>query len=349
MPYTKLSAKFVGMKWLSFSGFLLVAMAACTGKNEPDVSDVKAEIVTERFEQDFFALDTTHIDAGLQKLHQKYPGFLQDFLYNILALPAQPDSAKVVENQTTSFLRAYQPVKDSADDVFKNFDEQAKEVEQGLRYVKYYFPDYKVPRKIVTFIGPIDSYGNILTTDALAVGLQLYMGKNYSVYNSAAGQELYPAYISRRFQKEYIPVNSIKTIVNDIFPDNYAGLPLIDQMIQAGKRLYILDRLLPETADTLKTGYTKNQLDGCYKNEQTIWSFFVQNDLLFTTDPSLVKDYMNDAPQTQAFGQDSPGFIGQFVGWQIVKKWMNKNENVSLPQLINKDPRTIFNEAKYKP
>ncbi len=81
---------------------------------------------------------------------------------------------------------------------------------------------------------------------------------------------------------------------------------------------------MPETADTLKTGYTKNQLDGCYKNEQTIWSFFVQNDLLFTTDPSLIKDYMNDAPQTQAFGQDSPGFIGQFVGWQIVKKWMEQ-------------------------
>ena len=29
-------------------------------------------------------------------------------------------------------------------------------------------------------------------------------------------------------------------------------------------------------------------------------------------------------------GEDSPGFIGQFVGWQIVKKWMDKNEKVSI-------------------
>ena len=40
----------------------------------------------------------------------------------------------------------------------------------------------------------------LLTTDAMAIGLQLYMGKNYSLYQTEAGQELYPAYISRRFE-----------------------------------------------------------------------------------------------------------------------------------------------------
>ncbi len=124
---------------------------------------------------------------------------------------------------------------------------------------------------------------------------------------------------------------------------------MVEQMVQAGKRLYMLDQLLPETADTLKTGYTQKQLEGCYANERTIWSFFVQNDLLYVSDPSLIKDYMNDAPQTQAFGKESPGFIGQFCGWQIVKKWMAKNEKVSLEDLLKTDPKIIFQQAKYKP
>jgi hypothetical protein len=270
-------------------------------------------------------------------------------VFKILALPAQPDSSLVVEQEVKAFIRSYVSLKTSVDKLFTDLNATEKDIRRGLQFVKYYFPSYKLPTKLITFIGPINSYGNILTTDALAVGLQLYMGKDFSLYQSEAGQEMYPAYISRRFDKEYIPVNCIKTIIDDIFPDNNAGRPLVEQMIQAGKTLYVLDQLMPATSDTIKTGYTQKQLEGCYANEETIWSFFVQNDLLFTADPSLTKDYMNDAPQTQAFGKDSPGFIGQFAGWQIVKKWMAKNEKVSLDQLLKTNPKTIFDQAKYKP
>lgn len=338
------------MKRISwYAGLIMILVSSCTGRKIPDVSAIKVNLQVQRFDQDFFAIDTNHLDQSLQQIHQKYPGFLRDFIFNILALPPQPDSSKAVEQQTISFIRSYTPLKDSADKIFSNTADIEKEVKRSLQFVKYYFPSYKLPVKLITFIGPINSYGNILTADALAVGLQLYMGKNYSLYQSEAGQQLYPAYISRRFQKEYIPVNCIKTIVDDLFPDNSAGRPLVEQMVQAGKRLYLLDQLMPETADTLKTGYTKNQLEGCYKNEGVIWSYFVQNDLLYVSDPSIVKDYMNDAPQTQAFGEESPGFMGQFVGWQIVKKWMRKNEKTTLQQLMDTNAKTIFEQAKYKP
>lgn len=337
------------MKWFSLYLFIITMICSCKGRNTPDVSGIKVDLQLQRFDKDFFSIDTNHIDQSLQQLHQKYPGFLQDFLFNILALPPQPDSSKVVEQQVKYFISSYKPLKDAADKIFTDMKATEKEVKRGLQFVKYYFPSYKLPSKLITFIGPINSYGNILTTDALAVGLQLYMGKNYSLYQSQAGQELYPAYISARFEKEYIPVNCIKTIVDDIFPDNNAGRPLVEQMVQAGKRLYVLDQLMPETADTLKTGYTQKQLEGCYANEGAIWSFFVQNDLLYVSDPSVTKDYMNDAPQTQAFGKESPGFIGQFCGWQIVKKWMAKNEKISLEELLKTDPKTIFMQAKYKP
>lgn len=334
---------------LSACLFVLIMIGSCRSRNVPDVSAVKVDLQLQRFDKDFFSLDTNHIDQSLDRLHQKYPLFFQDFLFNILALPSQPDSVETVKQEVKSFIRSYKPLEDSAGRIFTDFDATEKEVRRGLQFVRYYFPAYKLPTKLITFIGPINSYGNILTTDALAVGLQLYMGKNFSLYQSQEGQELYPQYISQRFEKEYIPINCMKTIVDDMFPDNNAGRPLIEQMVQAGKRLYVLDQLMPETSDTIKTGYTQNQLKGCYSNEGTIWSFFVQNDLLYATDPSITKDYMNEAPQTLAFGKDSPGFIGQFTGWEIVKKWMSKNEKVSLEELLKTDPKTIFLQAKYKP
>lgn len=298
---------------------LLVALVAgCKNRNIPDVSSVKVDLPMQRFEQDFFALDTGNLSSSLNQLGKKYPGFLQDFVFNILALPPEPDSSMAVENGVKSFLATYRNIKDTSDIIFRQMPEIHSQVVRGLQFVKYYFPKYQVPSRFITFIGPVNSYGNIITPDALGVGLQLYLGRNYPLYLSEAAQALYPAYVSRRFEPAYIPVNTMKTVIDDMYPNNTIGRPLIEQMVEAGKRLYLLDRLLPEVPDTLKTGYTALQLKGALENESNIWSLFLNNDLLYATEPSITKDYMNDAPNTPPLGEGSPGFIGQFVGWQIV-------------------------------
>ena len=321
----------------------------CRGKNIPDVSNIKVDLQVQRFENDFFAIDTLHLDSSMLVLQKKYPYFTQDFIFNILALPSQPDSVIVIKKNVAAFMASYNGVKYSSDSILKDVAPVVSEVKEGLQFLKFYFPEYKAPSKLITFIGPINSYANILTTDALAVGLQLYLGKDYSLYQTTTFQEMYPSYISRRFSKDYITVNCMKTIADDMFPDKTAGRPMIEQMVQAGKKMYLLDQLLPEMADTLKIGYTQKQLDGCIENERVIWSFFARNELLFSTDPSITRDYMNEAPNTQVFGNDSPGFIGQFIGWQIVKKWVSKNNNKTLAEIMNTNPATIFTESKYKP
>ncbi len=340
--------------WI-FILFITVIAVACNNKEKaPDVSHIKVDLQLKRFDQDFFAIDTNNIDASLDVLDKKYPNFFQDYLFRILAIEPQPDTVK---KYVTHFIRDYKVVKDSADKVFGNMKEIKEEVEQGLRYVKYYFPNYKTPTQLLTFIGPFDAFskvgayasGDIITYDAIGAGLQLHMGKDYSFYKTEAAKQLFPAYASRRFEPAYIPVNAMSNIIDDMYPARYQGLPLVEQMIEAGKRMYVLDHLLPEVADTLKTGYTKKQLDGAYANEQGIWSFFLQNDLIYNSDPNIVKDYMNDAPNTQVLGPASPGFIGQFVGWQIVKKWMSKKEQKNLEELMRTPAKQIFEEAKYRP
>ncbi|OYW78813.1 MAG: hypothetical protein B7Z27_06715, partial [Sphingobacteriia bacterium 32-37-4] len=160
---------------------------------------------------------------------------------------------------------------------------------------------------------------------------------------------LYPAYISRKFEPRYIPVSAMNNIVLDMYPEQMSGKPLIAQMVELGKRMYVVDHLLPQLSDTLITGYSLNQLDACLNNEKNIWSFFIQNDLLYKSDPQLIREYVTDGPFTQAFGKESPGNIGQFLGWQIVKKWMNKNKQLGFEALMKKNPVQLFEEAKYKP
>lgn len=315
-------------------------------KNSPDVSNIKADITIKRFEKDLFTIDTGNIESSLNKLQLQYGSFLNDYLYNILSLPPLPDS---VAKNLKLFIRDYKPVYESSEKVFGSFSDEEKEIRKGLQLTKYYFPDYSLPKQIITYIGPFEGYSNVLTSGGIAVGLQLYLGKNFSAYQSDFFRQFYPGYQSRRFEKGYIAANSMTNIINDIYPAQSGSKSLIGQMIEEGKRAYVLDALLPETADTVKTGYTTAQLEGCYKNEAAIWNFFIENDLLYNSDPSIIRDYTSDAPRTETLGSDSPGNIGLFVGWQIVKKWMDDHPQTRLPQLLQADARQIFAEAKYKP
>ena len=336
---------------------LTIFFTACGSNSGPDLSHIDINLQTQRFEQDFFALDTTAFQQSLTKLNEKYPVFFPDFVEKVLGLPPLEANMPETQQLLKKFLSDYRAVKDSADKVFNNFEKYARETIDGLKHVKHYFPAYNTPEKIITFIGPMDAYfeastggyGDALTTNALIVGLQLHLGSRFSMYTSEMGQSLYPAYISRKFAPEYIPVNCIKNVIDDMYPENTTGKSLIEKMVEKGKRLYLLNKLMPETPDTLKIGYTGKQLEGCYENEGLIWNFILTNSLAYNTDPSVIKGYIGEAPNTPELGEGSPGYIGLFIGQRIVEKFMEKNDEMQPDSLMRMDPKTIFEQSKYRP
>jgi hypothetical protein len=337
------------MKKTTLLFLLCVALFACNNKKDiPDVSAIKVEVPVERFDQDFFSIDTSNIQAGLQKLQQQHPGFYTDFMEQILGVNAA-DTSRNTLLVTKEFLRGYRPIYDSLQLVFKKTDWLQKELENGFRFVKYYFPKYR-PGKAILFVGPFDAPGVASTQSGIAIGLQQYAGSNFSVYQSNQGQELFPLYISRRFAPGYITANCMKAVIEDIFPDQSGGKPLIEQMVEKGKRWYMLDKLLPAAPDSVKTGYTQQQLDWCREYEGKIWSYLVKNEDLQSLTPSVIQNYIGESPFTQGLSQEaSPGNIGQWIGWQIVKKFVAKNPELKPEEIMTTDPKKVLDDAKYKP
>ena len=344
-------------KWLYTVIIAFFSFAACTGdKKTPDVSNIEVNLEVQRFEQDFFAIDTNNVSAGITMLQQKYPFFLPDFIQHILGLSLTDEGGRS-DSAIRMFLRDYRLVKDTASKILSDFTGIENEVKKGLQFTKYYFPSYHTPEKLITFIGPLDAIfqttmgktGDVITQDALAVGLQLHLGKNASLYQSQVAQSLFPQYVSRKFEPAYIAVNCMKNIIDDIFPPKATDKTLLDLTIDKGKRLYVLDKLLPFTADTLKIGYTEAQLKGCYVNEGLIWSFLIQNNLIYNSDPLRIQSYVEEGPLTQELGEGSPGNISLFIGWQIIKKYMEKFPDTTIDELLQLDARQILQDAKYKP
>jgi hypothetical protein len=333
-------------------GLLIVSniLFSCNnGDKIPDVSNVKVQLTTQHFEKGLFNLDTANYSANLEKLIAQYPSFGENFIYKILGADPEWNNDSVAL-YVKGFTQAYKKVYDTASMVFKEFAPYEIEIKKSLQYVKYYFPAYKTPDKIITYIGPLNGYGDIsISEEALVVGLHLHIGKNFSLYQSELVQQTYPDYISRRFEPGYITVNCMKNIVLDMYPEKLEEKTLVQQMVEKGKRLYLLSKFVPATEEEKLMGYTKEQLTEGYKHEKNIWDLFVQNNLLQTIDENLIKNYIGESPKTQELGDASPGNIGSFAGWQIVKKYMENNPELTLQKLMITDNDTIFQGAKYKP
>jgi len=326
---------------------ILFFIIGCNTDNAPDVSHIKVDINIERFENSFFRIDTNQITTGLQQTREDFPSFYQDFMMGILQLNMN-DSSGETHEVVKSFLSSYKGIYDTLQLMYKNMDKIENKLEENFRFAKYYFPDYKIPG-IITYIGTLDAPGIALTNNYIAIGLHQYAGREFSAYHTMETEQLYPAYISRRFTPEYIPVNVMKIVSEDLFPEQSAGRPLIEQVIENGKRLYLIDHFMPYTPDSLITGYTKNQQEWVGENEGLIWSYLIQNENLYSIDPVVIQTYIGESPFTQNMSQSSPGNIGQWIGWQIVKKYAEKYPDKTLTDIMNASPRSILDEAKYKP
>jgi hypothetical protein len=344
------------MKKASLFLLLAISFTACNDKkNIPDVSDIQIKLAVERFDEDFFSLDTTTIEKGISNLQVKYPELLPIFLQHIVG----------VENNEgiKTFYRLYKPVFDSSQKIYKNFEPVKKEIEQAFRYVKHYFPSYKTPTKIIPVVGPMNSLNdmakmangdltpNFIGPDFIGISLQFYLGKNFSLYNNEYFiNNVVPLYRSRRFSKEYIVADVMKLVTDDLFPDKSNTKPLVEQMIEKGKQWWMMDKFLPEIPDYIKTGYTQEQLDWCAENEGLIWTYIVKNENLYAVDPVTIQNYIGEAPFTQGFSQEqSPGNIGPWIGWQIVKKYADNNSGTKPEEIMLASAKQILEEAKYKP
>ncbi len=333
----------------------ILIFASCKSKNAPDVSNIKIQVNLLRYEKAFFNTDTFAITRSINNLVQKEPELTPLFLNNMVGIAHMNDTAAI-----KSFIKFTRPIYDSAENKFKKDEFFTTTFNNAFRYLKYYFPNYKIP-DIATIVGPPDglmqtSAGwltpNFLTNRYLAISLQFYMGAGFSLYNDGQFIEtVAPLYRSRKFSEEYILPDAMLLIVDDLFPDNSKGLPLVEQMIERGKQWWLLDKLLPETADSLKTGYTQKQLNWCNENEGMIWSSIIKNDQLYSVKQVDIQTYMSEGPFTMGMPQnESPGNIGLWIGRQIVKKYeWAVDGKATVESIMKASPKEILETAKYKP
>jgi hypothetical protein len=324
---------------------LILCIIGCSQKPlDPAAGAPNFPLQVERFDSAFFEMDTLHMQASLSKLQANYPSFANDFITKVLMIQSVQDTGMI-----KTFINIYMPVYKETKSV--NAIKVAKPiVEDGFKHLHFFFPNYALPHKLTLFVGPLGLFKNILLKDAVAVGLQMYLGENSSSYQSEKMQFISPNYERRKFKPDYIAVDAVANIIDDM-PKLEESNILLNQLIDAGKKQYILNACLPSLHDTVLFGYANQQLVDIKKEEAKIWGIMVGEKLIYTANESDIIEIMQDGDNSKKFGDAFPSNVGKFIGYRIVDAWMKQKEQakVSFETLLKTPAQKIFSNAKYAP
>jgi len=309
-------------------------LAVCTllscndeAKIEKEIAAIPVDFQVVRFDEKF--AETT--PKNLPQLKQEYP-----FMF-----PSQfPDSLWVEKLSDT----IQQELDTEVQKAFPSFENKKLALHKLFQHIKYYFPDFEAP-KVFTVTSEVD-YKNkvILSEDYLFISLDTYLGKEHRFYIGI--QE----FLKKNFRKEQI-IPDVANAYAEKYVPRHKSRTFLSRMIYYGKLLFLKDKFIPDVADAEKIGYTQKELDWATGNEAQIWRYFVENEVLFDTDTKLNSRFLYPGPFSKFrldLDAESPAKLGQFIGWQLVRNYMEKEE-VSLQELLQADAEKIFNNANYKP
>jgi gliding motility-associated lipoprotein GldB len=301
---------------------------SCDKKNKEEVviDEIPMEIKVERFDKVFFETEPKNLD----KIKKEFPFFFP---------PGNEDAVWLDKMQDPLWRELYTEVEKK----YADFEPVKSKLEVLFKHIKYHFPKTETP-KVITVISEMDYNNKVIYADSLVIiSLEMYLGKEHKFYQ-------FPKYIKQNFEENQIMADVVSSFykrkASPVMAKN-----LLSKMIDSGKELYFKDVLLPEYSDADKMGYTKEQIEWCDQNESYMWRYFIEKEMLYSDDQKLMPRFINPAPFSKFYleiDNETPGQVGGWIGWQIVRSYMKNNE-VSLQQLVGTSAKEIFEKSKYKP
>ncbi|TXF74902.1 gliding motility protein GldB [Chryseobacterium sp.] len=320
-------------RYVLFSAAFLSGLTSCK-KSSENLWKIEIESPVQKVEITDISKEFYDQSVPLESFTQKYPWFQGTV----------SDEDFIVRRKDSTEAKIYKTAISKIDQGKLNAD-----LAQLFSHVQYYFPEFKAPKVFLyssSLQGALDPIFFKEKENMLFIDVTGFMGENNSYYK---GLELY-------YQKSMNPQNIVPKVAGILaehwVPANKDSQKFIDQIIYNGKIMTLLDAFLPQLPDHLKINYSTEQYEWAKQNETNVWTYFVENNLIFNDDPRLSSRFIAPGPfskfYTDADRESSPQ-IGIYTGWQICKKFFAENPDTKLTDFLKMNNQEIFTKSHYKP
>jgi gliding motility-associated lipoprotein GldB len=317
--------------------FIIPLFYACNPDSErgPDVSGIRMDVKIRRLEQELFKLKTKEEVGVFLKANP-------DFAEGFLEMTGLPDDSVVVNSMYRMVTdRKLDTLYQQTQEVFSDVSGLENEFADAFKHIKYYYPNFSPPR-IYTLVSGFGT--DLFVSDSvIVIGLDFYLS------DRGKYRPKVPAYIQKRYRPEYLVPSAVTLLSQQYNATDFLDHTLLAEMVFFGKAYEFTKQMMPSVQDSLIIGYTGKQLKDTEANQSVVWAHFLDKNLLYSTSGAVKMKYTGERPYTGEISQESPGAIGRWLGWKLVREYRAQQPEVTLPQLMQtKNAQTILTQSKYK-
>ncbi len=334
--------------WLYFCGLSFFFVACNSDANLPNVNHIEVDVKIKRFDSALANLDTLALSSGYQNLVERFPNLTTLLFTQIIPIQKKgPLNLDTLHHFLTNpFVRN---ALNATQSTFPNLKQQEKKIAKAMQYYLHYFPNATIPNIYsgitdYTYQTFIFNDGN---KDGICASLDLYLGSDYPYKNIDPKNPAFSQYISKRYDKSYLTKKVVELLIEDQI-GTIQGKKLLDHMIYHGKKWYLINKLIPTEHDSILTEFTAEQLEWCNENELAIWSYFLDNNLMYETNQQKIKTFVFESPSSFGMPEEAPGRTAQYIGWKMVTRFMEQTGS-TIEELIKEENTNILKLSKYKP
>jgi len=328
-----------------FTAILLVTGCTEAGHTDVAIDDVPLHVEIGRLDRDLFGSPADSMQAMSRKAYADYGEFYRIYIEDVL------QGAPLEDPRLTLVLGRFVNDPDwsstqrAVDSVLGDLEPQRVQFEEAFERLKVLFPDSTTPRVIAFNSGY--NFGIYPTDSVLGVGVEWFIGKDHPVIGYLA-PDVFPQYVKDRMQPAMLVPSAVKGWLLVHYTRDIAGADVLTNLVEVGKVLALLNALLPDVPPAQKFAFSQEQFRWCEASEYNIWKEIVAKEQLFSKNADDIGRLMNDGPFTNGYPHESPGHIGEWIGYRMVEAYMNDNPKVTFEQLFAlDDPRVIL--KSYKP
>ncbi|BAO54339.1 gliding motility lipoprotein GldB [Nonlabens marinus] len=307
------------------------AIISCTQepKLEQEIQAIPLQVELVRFHEEFANAQLSDLPRLKEQFPQFFPTVVSDSIWKA-KIAGQDTIQNVLEKAVASADFDYQNIQ--------------KEVELVMKHVEYYFPEFE-PVPVITVLSEVDDDLKVVPTPQfLLIGIDNYLGPDHQLYKGIS------KYKSVTLDRDRLAAD-VALAYAKLFVPPVSSRGFLDQMIYYGKLHYVQQLFAPASTPAQLMGYPENKMQFAQENEEYVYRYFVDKELLYKSDQQLISRFLLPAPFSKFYleiDQDTPGGIAQYIGYQIVSSYAATN-NAAVDEIIRTSATDIFNKSRYKP
>lgn len=329
---------------IAISIFLAVVMMSCQHTKsykdklnvhyenmEPKTLDIKS------YNEVLFSIDTADFTNGLKAIKDDYLVFLGGDLDDENAVKFLKDFV------TDTFCMR---INDMVEKKFDDADVLKEDIKSVYQHLNYYYPEIKLPSTYFYVSGIDYSVPSVMIDEqGVVIALDYYLDNDSGIYDYVG----MPRFRSLRCSPSYITRDLAESIYSGYIEQYVPQKDILTEMVKIGKKLYFIEAMNPSLPDSVLLGYSTKQMDWIKRYEGDVWASIVGNDMLYAKNAEIFRTYFGDSPFTQAYSNEAPPRLGEYIGLQIIRSYATNNDVALHDILMNNDIQQIFQASQYKP